>query len=66
MLTDEQLDSLTSEVNAIQTVEKLREVYASHKPYLAQTLIDGTTLDSLFKTRASFLAPVREEATNGN
>lgn len=64
LLTDEELDQLSLEVNNIQTVEKLREVYANHKPYLAQTLIDGTTLDALFKTRASKLAPVREAVSN--
>lgn len=66
MLTDDQLDSLTLEVMGIQTVEKLREVYAANKPFLAQTLIDGSTLDALFKTRASFLAPVKEEVSSGN
>lgn len=64
LLTDEELDQLSLEVLNIQTVEKLREVYANHKPYLAQTLIDGTTLDALFKTRASKLAPVKEAVSN--
>ena len=65
LLTDEELDQLSLEVNNIQTVEKLREIYASNKLYLAQTLIDGTTLDSLFKTRAIKLAPVKEEVSSG-
>lgn len=66
LLSDEQLDSLLQEVGAIQTVEKLREVYAANKAFLAQTLIDGSTLDALFKTRAALLAPTKEGAAVGN
>ncbi len=64
LLTDDELDSLVMEVMHIQTVEKLREAYAKNKPFLAQTLIDGNTLDALFKSRASALAPVKEAVSN--
>jgi len=65
LLTDAELDQLSLEVNSIQTVDKLREVYASNKLYLAQTLIDGNTLDALFKSRATQLTPVKEEVSSG-
>lgn len=51
-LTDEQLDALVMEVASIQNIEQLRAVYGNNKPFLSQTLIDGTTLDSFFKKRA--------------
>lgn len=65
-LSDEYLDRLVMEIQSTESVDTLRAVYTAHKPYLTQTLIDGTTLDEAFKKRASALSAEKVGASSGN